>query len=369
MGNHNSGFCSTNQQRDRGNIRSDAEKYPGDRRGNTQSTSRSRSVERRRRGRRNRDVSPKGRRSSRPRSRPRSYGNPNEVSPKRQQRAPRNVASPSRFSYDITSPKGSSYVDPLSFTPSFGELGELRGGNSSIDLWYFTSTSPAEGRTYVTSRSRKATNSHNLMSRGTNLDDESEWRETKAKVRSWGVEAERPAYRTHVSPVREKVYSWATPQVQPDKSRLLAPGRQKVHSEIRGQKRTSNVRESSVQQPCRGSANINTQYKGHHQVSRGREDSFLPPSHGRERRNAVRLDSFEMPSGVYKGDRRYIQFGNDIWETVTIDGWNHWNGTWQVLDTNGRSIQAAPIALKTEDEYRFLSKERTIRYRSFGSFV
>jgi len=373
MGNHNSGFCSTNQLSRRDNISNDVEErpriYPGGRRGNTQSRSRSGSVERRRRGRRNRDVSPKGRRSSRPSTRPRSNGNPNKMSPKSQQQAPRNVASPSRFSYDIPSRKGSSYVDPLSFTPSVSGLGELRGGNSSIDLWYFTSTSPAAGRTYVTSRSRKATNSHNLRSRGTNLDDDSEWRETEAKGRSWGVESERPAYRSHVSPVREKVYSWAKPQVKPDKSRLVAPGRQKVHSDIRGQKRNNNVRESSAQQSCRDSANLKTQYVGHHQVSRGREDSFLPPSHGRERRNAVRLDSFEMPSGVYKGDRRYIQFGDDIWETVIIDGWNHWNGTWQVLDSNGRSIQAAPIALKTEDEYRFLSKERTIRYRSFGSFV
>jgi len=366
MGNHNPGVCYTNQQRhNKGNLRDNAEDrtrtYPFGRRGNTQIRSRSRSLERRRRGRRHRDVSPK---------------NPNEVSPKHKQRAPRNFVSPSRFSYDIPSRKGSSYVDPLSFTPSASGLGESRGGNSSLDLWYFTCNSPAAGRTYVTSRSRKVANSHNLMPRGTNLDDDGEWRETKATGRSWSDEAERPAYRSHVSPVREKVHSWATPQALPDESRFVAPGRRKVHSGMRGQKRNSNVRGSRAQQSLGGTANIKIKHKGHHQVSRDQEDSFLPLSHGRlplshgrERRNAVRLDSYEMPSGVYKGDRRYIQFGNDTWETVTIDSWNHWNGTWQVLDTNGRSIQAAPIALKTEDEYRFLSKERTIRYRSFGSFV
>jgi len=280
------------------------------------------------------------------------------------------VVYPSRFSYDIPSRKGSSYVDPLIFTPSGSELGESRRGNSNVDLCYFTSTSPAAGRAHVTSGSRWATNSNNFMSRGTNLDDDSQWKETKAKERSGCDEAERWAYRSQVSSIREKVYSSGPPQIQPDKSRLIAPGRQEVHSGSRGQKRNSNVRGSDAQRSPGGHAqHTKTLYKGQHEASRSREDSFVPPSHGRERQNAVRVDTYEMPSGVYKGDRRYIQFGNGMWETVTIDAWNHWNGTWQVLDTSGRSIQAAPLALKTENEYRFLSKERTIRYRSIGSLV
>jgi len=270
-----------------------------------------------------------------------------------------NVVRPSRFSYDIPSRKGSSYVDPLSFTPS-GSGGELRGRTSTVDLRYFTSTSPTAGRAHMTSGSRRTTNAHKPMSRGTNIDDDSQWRETKTKERGWGDEAGR---------LREPVYSWGSPQIQRDESRLIAPGRQKVHSGSRGQKHNSNVRGYNAQQFNRGYRHTKTQYKGHHEAARSRENSFVPPSNGRGRQNAVMVETYEMPSGVYKGDRRYIQFGNNTWETVTIDSWNHWNGTWQVLDTSGRSIQASPLALKTEDEYQFLSKERTIRYRSFGSFV
>jgi len=365
MGNDNSRCCSTEQLRRRSSLMDGAGEglrmYPGGRRRNTQT--RSRSVERRTRGRRNRAVSPIGGISGRSRSTPRSYGNPNEVAPAGLQRTPRNVVSPSRFSCDIPSRKGSSYVDPLSFTPSGSGLGVSREGNSSIDLWYFTSTSPAAGRANVTSGTRRAPNSHNLM-----VSDDNQRRETKAKVRSKGDEAERPAYRSHVSSVREKVHSSGQPQVQPGKSSLIAPGRQKVHSGSRGPKRNSNVRGSNAQHSRRGNTqHTKTQYKVHHDASRSREDSFVPPSLGRDRTNAVRVETYEMPSGVYNGDQRYIQFGNDIWETVTIDCWNYWNGTWQVLDTSGRSIQAAPLALKTEDEYRFLSRNRKISYRSFGS--
>jgi len=366
MGNDNSRCCSTNQLTRRSSLRDGAEErlrmFPGGSRRNTQTKSRSKSVERRRRGRRNSEVSPKGRRSSRSRSTPRSYGNPNEVAQAGQQHTPRNFVSPSRFSYDIPSRKGSSYVDPLSFTPSGSGLGILRGGKSSLDLWYFTSTSPAAGRANVTSGTRRATDSHNLIS-----SDENRWRETKAKGRSKGDEAERPAYQSHVSSVSEKVYNSGQPQIQPGKSRLIAPGRQKVHCGSREQKRNS-IRGSNSQHSLRGYAQrTKPQYKVHHDASRSLEDSFIPPSLGRDRTNAVRVETYEMPSGVYNGDQRYIQFGNDIWETVTIDCWNYWNGTWQVLDTSGHSIQAAPLALKTEDEYRFLSKKRTISYRSFGS--
>jgi len=343
MGNDNSSCCSTEQLRRRSSIMDGAEErlrmYPGGRRCNTQTRSRSKSVERRRRGRRNRNVSPKGR-----------------------------IVSPSRFSYDIPSRKGSSYVDPLSFTPSGDGLGVSRGGNYSIDLWYFTSTSPTSGRANVTSGTRRATNSNNLMSRGTDHDEDSQWKETMAKGRSKGDGAERAVYRSHASSVREKVYRSGQPQIQPGKSRLISRGRQKVNSGSRGRKRNSNVRGSNAQHSRMGYAqHTKTLYKGHHEASRSREDSFIPPNNGRDRTNAVRIDTHEMPSGVYNGDQRYIQFGNDIWEPVTIDCWNYWNGTWQVLDASGRSIQAAPLALKTEDEYRFLSKKRTISYRSFGS--
>jgi len=373
MGNHNAGCCSTKQPRHRGNLRDGPEErprtYTGARRRNTRTRSRSRSVSRRRGARRNRDVSPKGRRSGKSRSNLRSYNKPNEVAPASQQQMPMNFVRHSRVSYDIPSRKGSNYVDPLSFTPSGSEVGASRGGNSSLDLCYFAPQSPVARRAHVTSGSRAATNSHNLMSRGTNLDDDSQWNKTKAIERSWGDETERPAL-SHVNSVREKVYSSGPPQIKPDMSRLIAPGRQKVHSGSSGQKRNGNVRGSNAQPSRMGYVqHTTTQYKGHHEASRSREDSFIPPSHGRERQNAVRVDTFEMPSGVYKGDRRYIQFGNGLWETVTIDGWNCWNGTWQVSDTSGRSIQAAPLALKTEDEYRFLSKDRTIRYRSIGSFV
>jgi len=327
MGNSNAGCCSQEQQIQRGNLRYEAEESC----------------------------------KSRPR---RLY---NVVSPTDQQRRLWKDATPSRYSLDIPSHKGSNYVDPLSFTSSDSLVGESRVGNSNFELWYLTSTSPAEARAHNISGGRRTTHSQ-VWSRETNFDNDRRRRGTKTKGRSWDDEAERQVCPSHKSQARDKVYRRRAPKARPVRSGSVAPGREKVHSGSRRQKRNSDIRGSFASQSRSSHSHTETMHESRHEASRSREDSFVPPSHGRERRNAVRVETYEMPRGVCKGDRRYIQFGNDIWETVYIEGWNHWNGTWQVSDTNGHSMQAAPLALKTEEEYRFLSKEREIRYRSFGSF-
>jgi len=90
----------------------------------------------------------------------------------------------------------------------------------------------------------------------------------------------------------------------------------------------------------------------------------------RMRGNAIDLIPVESPGGKFlHGKEFWLQNPEGGWERVTIENWNHWNGTWQVRGADGTAFPAAPIALKTEEEYRFLSRERNVRSRSFKSFV
>jgi len=90
----------------------------------------------------------------------------------------------------------------------------------------------------------------------------------------------------------------------------------------------------------------------------------------RVRGKAIDVTTLESPGGKFQyGKKFYLQNAGGTWEIVTIENWNHWSGTWQVRGADGTAFPAAPIALKTEEEYGFLSRERLVRARSFKSFA
>jgi len=92
------------------------------------------------------------------------------------------------------------------------------------------------------------------------------------------------------------------------------------------------------------------------------------PSMERIRWNAIELKPVDPPGGKFFEEKQfYIQNAERQWEVVNIERWNPWNGTWQVKGEDSDSFPAAPIALKSKEEYEFLSRERKVKPRSFGS--
>jgi len=100
-------------------------------------------------------------------------------------------------------------------------------------------------------------------------------------------------------------------------------------------------------------------------------DSFRElPTLERVRSSAVELKRIKRPGGKFLSDNHfYLQHATGEWERVTIESWNPWNGTWQVRGEDEKTFSAAPIALKNEEEYVFLSRKRSFKPRSFGSFT
>jgi len=90
------------------------------------------------------------------------------------------------------------------------------------------------------------------------------------------------------------------------------------------------------------------------------------PELERQRSNAIQIKSVEAPKEFREGNQFWVQDPLGHWERVTIETWNHWNGTWQVRDSFGESYPASPIALKNENEYAFLSRERVFEDRRFS---
>jgi len=100
------------------------------------------------------------------------------------------------------------------------------------------------------------------------------------------------------------------------------------------------------------------------------DSSRETPTLGRVRSNAVELKPVKRPGGKFlTDDRYYLQHATAEWECVTIESWNPWNGTWQVKGEDDKTFPAAPIALKNKEEFVFLSRRRSIKPRSFGSFT
>jgi len=88
----------------------------------------------------------------------------------------------------------------------------------------------------------------------------------------------------------------------------------------------------------------------------------------RIRSNAVDVKPVCRPGGKFLIEKQlYCQNLWMDWEKVTIESWNAWNGTWQVRGADGKLFPAAPIALKTKEEFKFLSRKRSFIARSFGS--
>jgi len=86
----------------------------------------------------------------------------------------------------------------------------------------------------------------------------------------------------------------------------------------------------------------------------------------RKRGKAIDLIPIERPEGKFVNEKEFfLQNAEGGWENVTIENWNPWNGTWQVKGVDGTAFPAAPIALKTAEEYGFLSRERRVRPRTF----
>jgi len=88
----------------------------------------------------------------------------------------------------------------------------------------------------------------------------------------------------------------------------------------------------------------------------------------RKRGNAIEVKPIDRPTGKFlPGKQYYLQNAELQWEAVTIESWNFWNGTWQVRGENGVAFPATPTALKSEEEYRFFTMERSFSFRSFSS--
>jgi len=103
---------------------------------------------------------------------------------------------------------------------------------------------------------------------------------------------------------------------------------------------------------------------GSYGKSLNEEDSKI-----RKRGNAIEVTPVDPPSGkILTGKQFYLQNAELEWELVTIENWNSWNGTWEVRGADGMPFPASPIALKSEEEYIFLSRERKFSSRSFQSF-
>jgi len=92
------------------------------------------------------------------------------------------------------------------------------------------------------------------------------------------------------------------------------------------------------------------------------------PAVERTRSKAIVLKTVDPPEGRFQSDKEYyVQNDMGEWETVYIERWNPWNGTWQVRGANGKDFPAAPIALKNKEEYEFLSRKRIFSPRRFDS--
>jgi len=88
----------------------------------------------------------------------------------------------------------------------------------------------------------------------------------------------------------------------------------------------------------------------------------------RIRSNAIELEPTEAPQGKFVREKQfYVRKSYGDWEIVCLESWNSWNATWQVKGGDGKSFPAAPIALKSKEEYEFLSRNRVVNSRSFGS--
>jgi len=89
----------------------------------------------------------------------------------------------------------------------------------------------------------------------------------------------------------------------------------------------------------------------------------------RVRSNAIELTTVDPPSDkIFKDTQLYVHNIDKEWEAVSIVSWNAWNGTWQVKGTDSECFPAAPSALKSKEQYEFLSRERIVYPRSFSSF-
>jgi len=97
-------------------------------------------------------------------------------------------------------------------------------------------------------------------------------------------------------------------------------------------------------------------------------DLKVEASSERLRSGAIDIKTVNSPKGKFLSEKQfYTQRGNGEWESVRIEHWNPWNGTWQVKGSNDKTFAAAPIALKSIREYEFLARERHCSPRTFGS--
>jgi len=79
---------------------------------------------------------------------------------------------------------------------------------------------------------------------------------------------------------------------------------------------------------------------------------IVEPSSERLRSSAIDIKTFSSPDGKFLSEKQfYTQSGNGEWENVSIEDWNSWNGTWQVRGSDDRTFAAAPIALKSKEEF------------------
>jgi len=68
----------------------------------------------------------------------------------------------------------------------------------------------------------------------------------------------------------------------------------------------------------------------------------------RMRSGAIDIKTVNSPKGKFLSEKQfYIQRGNGEWESVSIEHWNPYNGTWQVKGSNDQTFAVAPIALKS----------------------
>lgn len=380
MGNKNAACCASDMQYSDNDLDGPV-MVPQAKRRSQRYRSRGKSVERRNPRHSRRGRSPQRRKSSKSRSIPVHMAQQSLPIPLPQRQTTRNVENPTRSSYDMQSHGGSFYRDPRSHSSAGSGLDKYTSGVSSPymrDLYYMTSTSPPVGRGPINSGGRRPTSSHHVVSRGSTIDEDRYWRESKTEAISYGNNSMRPVYHSHAAPIQEKEYNWGPShgskyldgwQQNRKTSHLITPDRQSAFTGTRAQKNYGDVRIANIQRYQTVSSPIKSGYIDPQEARKSRTTSFVQPSNVRQRRNAIKVDTYEKPSGLFKGDRRYIMFGSGLWETVTVDNWNHWSGTWQVIDSGGRSFQAAPLALKTEEEYRFLSKDRTCGHRSFASSI
>lgn len=289
------------------------------------------------------------------------------------------VENHNRNSYDGRLSLGSFYSDPRSLSSAGRGLENFpwRVSRASMsDVYYLPS--PPTGLYPTNSGGRRPTNSQEIfLSRGTSIDDDIHWGEQKTEAITTGDNAGEPAYQSLGVPARVRGHSRGASnghkftdgwQQNRKTSQLRAPAFREAHSHDMAQKTCDDVR-LELQRSLSDHSRRKSKRTDPREAERSLRKSIVVPSNVRQRRNAIakKVDTHERPRGLYKGDRRYIQFRSGLWETVTVDNWNHWNSTWQVIDSSGRSMQAAPLALKTEEEYQFLSKPRIIGYRSFAS--